>query len=830
MAPNAPSKREMSPAELLIGLNQGLNLYTDPTQCTPKQWYGALNVYSGAFGYIQRARFANVVTHALVPTYVNGGTPFTTFKFFALPGLSNYLLADNDDGNLWSFDTGSAYAAVRRFNPYYDAGGFSNPKLNGPWMREVLSNIVYEMNGTVKQAGRGANAAIIENFGIDAPDASPAVVVNAGNLVTLTSIQRTSGTVTAILTGAPTADMAVGRMVNATGVSDTSFNGTFVVLTNDGVNTLTWAQAGQDSTLIAGSGDVDTDITKSIGRSYSYAWENANKFHVSAPSPSTIYFLYTAQNGTIDAIETGTVTIAAGNSIVTGIGTAFTDAWVGRSLWVNTVGSVGLIASVQSTTQLTLLSNPSTATNQVFQVYDPASTNIRLYQTADGGAVYFRTQRNAFVPSATTLVAAGLRFYDQANAEPPGFPYTTEISQLYNVPPPIGQFIKEYQGSLIVYGVPGALQTFFYSNTSLTTIGLQQESFAPLNQVTLPIQNASINGMVEFPGALIIWSDKQDMFRLTGLLTDNTSATAQQQGSSIAALPYNLGCASPFAVALTPLGAIWLSSNGEVWLFTDSYAPRNIGRSIQQILQTINPAYISNSRMTYYHSYNRNWVALSVPANGATVPNTVLMLDLDLLASNGSPSFFTFDMATNQPSWYQFSAASGAMEVVYETGGNVRLLVGGVDVVEDIDYRQGFGTEIAVTGGTVTTHAWGNDSPMSIKRPSWFRFNTNRDPSQLVTDGWSFGVNGIDDDYYTFPTPLTLVLTPGVNDTITNGGNPLAVPYGTPFRTSYELFKVGGVNYVAGRRLQFTCNFPSAPGVDYQLRSIQLGFGVSPPR
>ena len=42
--------------------------------------------------------------------------------------------------------------------------------------------------------------------------------------------------------------------------------------------------------------------------------------------------------------------------------------------------------------------------------------------------------------------------------------------------------------------------------------------------------------------------------------------------------------------------------------------------------------------------------------------------------------------------------------------------------------------------------------------------------------------------------------------------------------------RIGAVNFVMGKRLQFTVNFPSAPGVNYQFRGIQVGFGPSPPR
>lgn len=834
MSPQRASVKQPAPAEVLSALNQGINTYTDVTLCNPKMWAAANNLYSGQFGYIQRARYADVAS------FLPNAAVIRSIKFFALPGLSNYLLFDGQNssalGVLFSFDSGASYAATQRFNPYIDPAGTGSSQLLGPWSREVLQNIVYEMNGLTKQAGRLANAATVESWGLDTPDASPAVIINAGATATITGIVRSNGTVTAVLSSALTVPGGNGiGFINAVNVtSDPSFNGTFIVLTGSGTTTLTWAQPGFASSPSA-SGSVTTQITKSTGRSYSWAWENANKFHIGAPSPSTQYVLYTGQNGIIQIVEQGTIT-TNGTTTVTGTGTLFSQAWVGRSLWMGGAATLGRIVSVTSTTILTLASPATAGGPQVFIIYDPSATHIRLYETADGGATYFRVQRNAWIPTMGTN-GSGYVFFDNGNSEPPGFPFTTETSQLYNIPPPIGSFVKEYQGSLIVYGVPGAGQSFFYSNQTLTNVGQPQESYAPLNQVTLPIQNANLNGMVDFPGSLVMWSDKQDMFRMTGLLSDNTAAAATSQGATIAALPYNLGCATPFAVALTPLGGIWLTSNAEVWIFTDAYAPKNIGRPVQAILNSIPPSALNLARMTYYHTNNRNWLALAVAANSTLQNTTLLLLDLDLLASNGSPSFFTFDMATNVPTWYVFTIPSsegnafiGPLETMYEAGGAVRLFIGGANNLIDPDYQTGlFGNEITVPGSSVTTHAWGNDSAFIIKRPSFVRFNTNRDPALLASDGWSFGVLGIDDDFYNFDNPLSLVLTPGVNDSATLNGTP-ASPFGRPFRDSAEMYKIGGVNFVMGRRLQFVVNFPSAAGQAYQLRSIQLGFGPSPPR
>jgi hypothetical protein len=920
MPTRAPSKQS-APAEIINGLSLGYNGYTDPTQTKPQMWApGTVNLFSGAFQNIQRARFANVYTQN--PTT---NQPYTSLKYFALPAVGAWLMADQN-GKLYSHDTSSSYAQTQRLNPYVDPAGSGTSLLAGPWSRESLQNILYEMNGQVKQAGRNANAATIEGWGLDAPDNSLQITVNSGASAALVSIQRQNNIVTASTATLPAPFVSGGTtFVNISGVSDSSFNGVFAAaVSGAGPFSFVWSQVGQNTSAILASGTLSSQITKAVGRSYTYAWENANKGHVGPPAPVTQYILYNGQYGKLDIQEPGTISTTSGSPTVTGTGTFFTSAWVGRSIYFVSGGVAYNFRVVGVSSSTSMVVNPTVGINSsgnIFMVYDPQATHIRFYATADGGATYFRTGRAAFNPQAVPFTSSGLEQFDTANSEPPNFPFTTEVAQTNNVPPPIGSFVNEYQGVLTVYGVPGALQTFFYSNQTATSVGLLQESFAPLNQITLPLANAQINGMLEFPGSLIIWSDKQDMFRLTGLLTDNTvtgvaSGTASaQQGAQVARLPYMIGCASPFAAEITPLGGFWLSTNKEIWLYTDRYAPRNIGRPVQDILNTIASTSISLARMKYFHANNRNWLVLAIPANSGTYNNTLLILDLDLLASNGSPSYFTFDMATNSPSWYVYQPGTmisgvwvnrcDSLEAVFETGGLVRILTGQIDLIQDVDYTGGSGTEIGVPNGILALHAYGNDSAVAIKRPTWIRFNTNRDPAilseetsiqitaiarsggivtvttngshnlqvsafpdtvfiQNVTDssyngvfqvasvpsnntftymqsganstsssgvviaGWIFQAQGIDDDFYTFNNPLQLFLTPGVNDSSALCGNP-DLSGGSAFRHSPELFRVGSVNFVMGRRLKFLVNFPSGTGQTYQLRGIQLGFGVQPP-
>src|SRR5215471_21356917 len=81
----------VAPAEILGELNLGYNGYTDPALTNPKMWTpGSVNVFSGAFGYLQRSRFANVAYPAAATGIQStGGSNVTKYFIDSGTGLSN---------------------------------------------------------------------------------------------------------------------------------------------------------------------------------------------------------------------------------------------------------------------------------------------------------------------------------------------------------------------------------------------------------------------------------------------------------------------------------------------------------------------------------------------------------------------------------------------------------------------------------------------------------------------------------------------------------------------------------------------------------------------
>lgn len=823
----------------------GYNGYTSPDLLSPKFWLKSSNVYAGQFGTVRRARWAPFMNSGSSGFAAHGFRIQSMFSWSDPSSGFNWILFENSDttnsspnnfgygrwqirnppsvfpGVLVLPVTGPQDFGVGLFAPFQLSPGL----LSGPYMRTAINAALYEANGLfrTKVLVDGSHLGT-QYWGIDTPDVSPQITLTSGSTKTIAAAPTGAVRVNNIVTITTTAahGLSAGQYVTISGVSDTTFNnatGTAVlILFTPSGTTFTFSQVGPAAT--SGAGTVTFGITKTVGRSYAYAWENPLTGHVSAPSPVSQFVKYTSQIGTIDCIETGTVAFTASSTAVVGTGTNFSQAWVGKSLYdeSNNIG-VSALATIVSVTDSTHLTVARFAINTVsgkrFQIIDPQANFLRLYATGDGQPVYFLIARNAINFNAS-LATSGLEFADTANSEPPNAPFTSEISQIYNIPPPIGQFVDQYQSRPIVYGVAGAPQTFFYGNIENTVVGVPAESFGPLNTVTLPIGDGQLFGSANLPTGFILWSNRQDMFKLTGLLSDNSVANATQLGATIQRLPYKIGCASPYATAVTPLGAIWLSSDREVWLFTDHYAPKNVGKPVQDVLNRINGSRLAFAKMSYYKRGDRSWLALAVALDNSAFNNKLLLLDLDLLASNGQPSFFTFDLATNAPTWYQYDVNCEGICTSYDSNSVNHLLVGDVDLITDVDWQPGYYTVVAEQNvpGNVILHAFGNEDAHMVKTVEWMRALTNQLPKYLAAQGWAWAIYAYDDDNFIIGVnALTTNLVPGVDST----SNPLFIEY------SPAKFKFGGVRPVKGRRFQIGTTFPSTPGL-YELRGFQVGY------
>lgn len=818
---------------VIAAMSGGVNGYTSPELMSPQFWAAASNIYSGQFATIRRPRWARILTAATSGYFTNANQIASLFGF-AAPLRDPALFFDYEvSGATPGFTKTSANLVV--YPTFLISQSTPSASLIGPYMSlSPVPIMILRSNGLVRTKyylPPNTDNFFLEFWGIDTPDSSPGITLAAGQALTIATITRTANTVTIVTTAPLTSDFISGNYFQVAGVvTAVDFNnvaGTSNLILTASGSTLTYQQVGANEADTTGT--ISCSITKTVGRSYQWAWENSNTTHVSAPSPASQYVVYANQTGTIDLLQPGTVSAAGGTVNIVGTNTQFSQSWVGRTLWVETVGGGSVIGDIQAVTDATHLATdailPAFST-KVFQVYDRQSTHVRLYETGDGGSVFFRTARNTFDPTQLTRVLAGLEFVDTSNSEPPNAPFTSEITQNFNVPPPIGAYQQDYQGRDLVFGVPAALQSFFYSNMETTLVGQPTESFGPLNNVTLPI-SGELRAMANLPTGCIIWSNRHDMFKLSGLLSDNTVSNSNQLGATIQKLPYAIGAASAYATAVTSLGAFWLSSDRQVWLFTDHYAPKNVGTPIQDVLNTINGARLKFAKMKYYKNGDKNWLVLAIATGSSTFNNQICALDLDLLASNGQPSFFTFDMATNQPSWYLYNVNCEAISTGFDDKSNNHFFAGDVNLITDLDWQTTYytiGGEISVPSPSITLHALGNEAPHVIKQINWIRCNTNATKATLQSLGWTFAILAYDDDNFQLGVnPQTITLTPGTqNYPITGvGASPPDGAKNLEYGPGKFSLSQGQQASAKGRRFQLQVNFPSAAGF-FEFRSFQV--------
>ncbi len=721
-----------------------------PEDAAPLLWYAGNNLYRLPTGRIKRFRRATLVSSA------TSGFPSTTDYVRTLFGYGDsqqdLILADIAQSTNKLYAISSSWTVLdERVHPFYGSG---NAAMGGLWSRIAMHNVCYECNATVKMRTQGVHLASVSggamwNWGIYPSKDIPTVTLAAG------------------------------------------------AITSD--------------PFLDDNGDPDTTIP--YGRKYAFASVNNNSLpraHVSTRSPETAFQIMTAQKAEVEAVQTGTITTSG--TAVTGTSTTFHREWIGMKLWIESVGTVGYISAYTSATAMTLSTSAGSHSGKRFFVYDPQVTHIRWYATANGGAVFLRIGQTTFDPTQTTTTLAGLRNDDNNNAEPgeTGASYTTEESEDYNDPPPIGQWLKEWQGRILMFGVPevanadGNLQTVFYSNVERTVVGCPGDSFAPFNRFTLPIGGALIGGAGILPTGLILFSTKNHMFKITGYLEDQVITDNFGIASTLVRLPFDVGCCSPSAVKETPQGLFWISPENQLWWYNDVEFPRYVGLPVQDILNTIAPSQKGDIKMAYRRKDQKEWLVITFPKASGTSHNDQGVI-LDLTGFN-----------PDSPNFYPFTGDFGGLLAHIDAFGTNHLIAGGQGKIFDLDYNGSDSviSEDSSITGSVTFHAVGNDTPSVIKDLKWVRFRVNTDPSDIVTATaaqiWNFATLGVNDDQYTFAAPLTLALIPGVDSPDEMG----------TFTHAPTLFKLDREKLMKANRIQFKCTFPTA-AADWELREIQ---------
>src|SRR5260370_28887064 len=110
--PPAQLETPIEPAEIFSELNLGYNGYTDPALANPKMWApGSVNVFSGAFGFVQRWGFANGVCPAVgAGIQWSGGSSLT--KYFIDSGIGSSSPTANYTVSIWVKNQGTGVISI----------------------------------------------------------------------------------------------------------------------------------------------------------------------------------------------------------------------------------------------------------------------------------------------------------------------------------------------------------------------------------------------------------------------------------------------------------------------------------------------------------------------------------------------------------------------------------------------------------------------------------------------------------------------------------------------------------------------------------------------
>src|SRR5260370_4726942 len=110
--PPAQLETPIEPAEIFSELNLGYNGYTDPALANPKMWApGSVNVFSGAFGFLQRSRFANVAFPAVATRIQSSGGSSLT-KYFIDSGIGSSSPTANYTVSIWVKNQGTGVLSI----------------------------------------------------------------------------------------------------------------------------------------------------------------------------------------------------------------------------------------------------------------------------------------------------------------------------------------------------------------------------------------------------------------------------------------------------------------------------------------------------------------------------------------------------------------------------------------------------------------------------------------------------------------------------------------------------------------------------------------------
>lgn len=494
--------------------------------------------------------------------------------------------------------------------------------------------------------------------------------------VTIVSISRANNLVTATLSSI--AGFFIGIGVNAGGVGDSSFNGTFQVTAVGPGLTLSWEQFDQPAASSGGGNVSSNGVNIIANRFYWFTWVDATVGRRQHESSSSHISTGTGvQTGKVFAVQQrfGTVTTSDGINF-TGTGTDFGQDDVGMVIYVGFGLAIGVIKTVTDATHLvvdiTLLPYTPGVVTDSFTIAPLRATHWNVYASAS------ETDKLGNL-LATLPINVTLFIDDSPMIGTSGSLFSSVNRPLLNDPPPPSTMMEVHKNRIYrrVETNPN-----FFSRTGLEEIQAQQAgspyecvpgadantvSPAIINEESFPDQSIGIRGFRSHGDALYIGSEK-DIIPWYGSSNSDFSFSNDYA--------FKVGLAGHRAWVSTPFGLAFISFDFKVYLYPSQYsfnvdsttALIELGRPKRDEFERMDSTDFQNAHLIFYNWGRRNWLVASFKRR------------------DGTYATWGFDFEVK--GWFQFQRGYTAV-YVFELVSGLKVLVGaGTDnktyVIDDL--------------------------------------------------------------------------------------------------------------------------------------------------
>jgi hypothetical protein len=411
-------------------------------------------------------------------------------------------------------------------------------------------------------------------------------------------------------------------------------------------------------------------------------------------------------------------------------------------------------------------------TNKKFTTTEPnawynsqGTDSIVWFRNLDGGGDWFRlAQVNqatgaviTFGAGASVVASTSLSVGDTITDNSPDSALDqTTRGPLLNNPPPVGKFLAQGQGRVIVMNLKGAPNQAAYSGFEQIFLGRPESCFPPNNLLNLQIGADDIAGGGILQSGVVMFSRTGRMFMLRGQMEDISLLVPVNFTQYLEELPWTLGCASHFTIHATPYGLVWLAGDKTVQLFDGRSEPVDISAGIYPYLRRITPGTEQNCVASYFNWLERDWYVLLAAVDGSLSNNRAFFF-----AFNKQPGTDTIEsveafvsdlpaqIAGSVPFIGLITTSKFQRMLCIGAGGRIQQLPVTSDTVGGVTLDM---TINPPTNGVLSAYwrggYFGTDSPYRSKSWRWARLLSDQDPKTF-----SLVMRYVDDEQRTFLNP-----------------------------------------------------------------------------